>query len=116
LSIFPDGAFLHWLRANLLFADGRLGESEEEYLKAVAPEPSEVTWGALAETYQKRGRISAALAAMKHAAELSRRPQQAFLNLGYAYLADGQPAEALKALDKAVRSAPSDVNAADGGI
>ena len=115
LSVFPHSAFLHWMRANVLFASGRLGESEQEYLTAVSLEPSEVTWGSLADTYQKRGRISAALAAMKHAAQLSRRPQQPFLNLGYMYLVAGQPAEALKAFDQAVQSAPSNIRAADSG-
>jgi len=116
LAIFPDSSFLHWLRANVLFASGRLGESEEEYLTAVALEPSEATWGALAQTYQKRGRIPAALVAMKHAAEFSRRPEEALSNLGYGYLAAGQPQEALKAFDQAVRSAPRNIRAADGGI
>jgi tetratricopeptide (TPR) repeat protein len=32
LSIFPDSAFLLWNRADALFAMGRLGESEQEYL------------------------------------------------------------------------------------
>ena len=113
LSVFPDSAFLHWLRGNVLFASGRLGESDQEYLTAVSLEPNEITWGALAETYQKRGRMTAALAAMKHAAELSRWPRQPLLNLGYMYLATGQPAEALKAFDQAVRSAPDNVKTAD---
>jgi len=115
LSAFPDSAFLHWLRGNVLFATGHWGESEQEYLIAVSLEPNEITWGALAETYQKRGRIPAALAAMKHAAQLSRWPRQPFLNLGYMYLATGQPAEALKAFDQAVRSAPDNVKTADNG-
>ncbi len=113
LSVFPDSAFLHWLRANVLFSIGRVGESEVEYLTAVSLEPNEITWGALAETYQKRGRTTAALAAMKHSAELSRWPRQPLLNLGYMYLATGQPAEALKAFDHSVRSAPDNVKTAD---
>ena len=115
LSIFPDSAFLHWARANVLFAAGRMGESEEEYLAAVALEPSEVTWSALAGSYQKRGRIPAAIAAMKRAAQLSTRPQQSLLDLGYTYLAAGQPAEALAAFDEAVRSAPRNISTADNG-
>ena len=115
LSIFPDSAFLHWARANLLFADGRMGESEEEYLAAVALEPSEATWSALAGSYQKRGRIPAAIAAMKRAAQVSTRPQQSFLDLGYTYLAAGQPTEALEAFDEAVRSAPRNISTADNG-
>ena len=115
LSVFPDSSFLHWLRANVLFASGSLGDSEQEYLTAVSLDPSEVTWTALADSYQKRGRIPAALDAMRHAAQLSRRPQQPFLTLGNMYLAAGQPAEALKAFDQAVRSAPANIKTADNG-
>jgi tetratricopeptide (TPR) repeat protein len=115
LSVFPDSSFLHWLRGNVLFASGRFGESEQEYLTAVALEPNEVTWEALAQTYQKRGRLRGALAAMQHAAQLSRWPRQPFLNLGYMYLATGQPAEALKAFDQAVQSAPDNAKTADNG-
>ena len=115
LSLVPDSAFLHWLRGNVLFASGHFGESEQEYLTAVSLEPNEVTWEALAETYQKRGRMRAALAAMKHAAQLSRWPRQPFLNLGYMYLATGQPAEALKAFDQALQSPPDNAKTADNG-
>jgi tetratricopeptide (TPR) repeat protein len=94
---------------------GRLGDSEQEYLTAVSLEPNEVTWGALADTYQKRGRMTAAIAAMKHAAQLSRWPRKPILNLGYMYLRVGQPGEALKAFDQAVRSVPGNIKAADGG-
>ena len=115
LSIFPDSAFLHWIRANALFAMGRLDESEQEYLVAVTLYPSEATWSALADTYQKRGRIPAALAAMRHAAQLSARPQQHLLDLGYVYLGNKQAAEALKAFNEAASSAPKDIRAADNG-
>jgi tetratricopeptide (TPR) repeat protein len=115
LSVYPDSAFLHWLRGNVFFGMGRLGDSEQEYLTAVSLEPNEVTWGALADTYQKRGRITAAIAAMKHSAQLSRWPRKPILSLGYMYLGVGQPAEALKAFDEAVRSAPGNIKASDGG-
>lgn len=114
LAIFPDSAFLHWVRANTLFAMGRLSDSEDEYLKAVALDPSEVTWSALANSYMKRGRVPAALTAMRRAAELSLRPQQSFLALGYAYLSAGQPKAALRAFDDAVRSAPMTADNATG--
>jgi tetratricopeptide (TPR) repeat protein len=113
LSVFPDSGFLHWLRGNVLFAGGRFEESEQEYLTAVSLEPNEITWEGLAQTYQKRGRRMAALDAMKHAAQLSRWPRQPFLNLGYMYLATGQPVEALKAFDEATHSAPDNVKTAD---
>ncbi len=115
LSIFPDNAFLRWNRADVLFAMGRLSESEQEYLAAVALEPSAATWTALAESYQKRGRIPASLDARRHAVPFSLRPYLTLLNLGYIYLGVGQPDNALKTFDEAARSAPGNIRAADDG-
>jgi hypothetical protein len=74
LAIFPGSAFLHWLRANLLFAQGYLNESEQEYLAAIAIQPDEVTWASLAQCYRKRGRTEAAIEADEQAARYSTRP------------------------------------------
>ncbi len=115
LSIFPDSAFLHWNRAEVLFAMGRLSESEQEYLAAIALEPSAVTWTALAESYQKRGRIPASLEATRHAVPFALRPYLTLLKLGYMYLGVGQPDNALKTFDEAARSAPRNIRAADDG-
>jgi len=115
LFIFRDSAFLHWNRADVLFAMGRLSESEQEYLAAIALEPSAVTWAALAESYQKRGRIPAAIDATKHEVQFSFRPYLTLLKLGYIYLSVGQPDNALKAFDEAARSAPRNIRAADNG-
>src|SRR5271165_2466302 len=115
LSIFPDSAFLRWNQAEVLFAMGRLEESEQEYLAAIALEPSAVTWTALAQSYQKRGRIQAAIDAIKHAAQFSLRPYLTLLKLGYVYLGVGQPDNALKAFDDAARAAPRDISASDNG-
>ena len=46
LAIFPDSAFLHRNYADLLFAMGRMDDSEQEYLLAIKLEPSADTWGA----------------------------------------------------------------------
>ena len=115
LAIFPDSAFLHWERGNVFFAMGRLGESEQEYLTAIALEPSEVTWAALAESYLKRGRIPAGIDAAKHGAHFSLRPYATWLKLGHIYLRARQPDNALKAFDEAARAAPRDIAAADNG-
>jgi tetratricopeptide (TPR) repeat protein len=115
LSIFPGSSFLHWNRADLLFAMGRLDESEQEYLTAIALEPSEVTWTALARSYQKRGRIPAVIDATKQVAQFSARPYVPLLQLGYVYLGVRQPGNALKAFDDAARAAPRDISALDNG-
>ena len=44
LAIFPDSPFLHWPRANLLFAEGHLDEAEQEYKHAIAIHSDYVTW------------------------------------------------------------------------
>jgi Flp pilus assembly protein TadD len=115
LAMFQGSAFLHWERGNVLFAMGRLSESEQEYLAAIALEPSETTWGALAESYRKRGRSPAAIDAMKREAQFSRRPYLTLTDLGYFYLQRHQPGNALKAFDDAARAAPGDISAADNG-
>ena len=115
LSIFPDSAFLRWNRADTLFATGRLGESEQEYLAAVALEPSANTWSALARSYRKRGRVPAAIEATKHVVQFSIRPYSTLVNLGYFYLDVGQPTNALKAFDEAVQLAPRNIREEDYG-
>jgi tetratricopeptide (TPR) repeat protein len=74
LAIFPNSAFLHWLRARLLSAEGRLDESEQEYLRAIAIHPDAVTWSSLAESYRKRGLFTAAEDADQHAAQYATKP------------------------------------------
>jgi tetratricopeptide (TPR) repeat protein len=107
LAIVPSSSFVHWVRANVLFATGHLSDAEQEYLAAISLDPSEATYSALADSYRKRGRIPAAISAMERAAQLSLRPQQSLVALGYLYLSVHQPEEALKAFDKAVASAPA---------
>ncbi|MGC2109279.1 MAG: hypothetical protein WA655_07155 [Candidatus Korobacteraceae bacterium] len=115
LAIFPDSAFVHWLRANILFGMRRLDDSEQEYAQAVALDPSEVTWSSLAEMYQLRRRTPEAIDALQHAAALAPKPHSTLVKLGYFYLNLQQPGDALKAFNDAARSAPANVRAADNG-
>ena len=115
LAVDPDSAFMHWLRGNILFAMGRLDDSEQEYLMAVALQPSDVTWAALADSYQKRGHRDDAIEAMQHAAEVSAKPYPLLQNLGYLYLRDRQPENALLALNRAANEAPKNIRTADNG-
>lgn len=115
-SIFPDNALLHWNRAEVLFSMGRLSESEQEYLAAIAISPSSFAWASLASSYLKRGRVSAAVEAMKRTAELSDRPYLTLADLGDIYLRIRQPDDALQAFDEAVQKAPKDIDKADDGF
>jgi tetratricopeptide (TPR) repeat protein len=110
-----DNPLLRWNRAEVLFVMGRLDAAEQDYLAAIALDPSAFTWGSLAESYLRRGRIPAAIEAMKHTAELSQRPFLTLADLGDIYLETGHPGDALQAYDEAVRKAPRDIDISDGG-
>jgi tetratricopeptide (TPR) repeat protein len=114
LQAFPDSPFVHWLRGHLLYAMGNPSEAEQEYLAAISLEPSEVTWTALANLYQREGRIPETIHAWQQAGKLSSRPDLAQIKLAQFYLHIQQPKLTLQALDKAVHSAPADAVAATG--
>ncbi|MGA8874920.1 MAG: tetratricopeptide repeat protein [Candidatus Korobacteraceae bacterium] len=115
-SIFPDAAFLHRYYADLLFAMGRMDDSEQEYLTAIKLDPSADTWGALAHSYLRRSRMLAAADAMEHEAQFAPRPYLTLNDLGYLYLSLNEPEQALKAFDRAERKTPSALKAADKGF
>ncbi len=115
LSMSPGNPLLHWNRAEVLFAMGRLEDAEQEYRAAIALDPSAFAWASLANSYMKRGRVAAAIEAMKHTAELSDRPYLTLADLGDIYLQTRQPADALQAFDDAERKAPKDIDKADDG-
>lgn len=115
LAAYPDSPFVHWLRGNIFYSTGRPSDAEEEYLAAIALEPSEVAWSALANLYQREGRIPQTIHAWQQASKLSSRPDQVQLKLAQFYLHIQQPNLTLQALDKAVRSAPADALAVTGG-
>ena len=116
LSISPDNPLLHWNRAEVLFSMGRLDDAEQEYLATVAIDPSAFAWASLANSYMKRGRVAAAIEAMKRTAELSDRPYLTLADLGDIYLRTRQPDDALQAFDEAVQKAPKDIDKADDGF
>ena len=116
LAIFPDAAFLHRTYGDLLFAMGRMDESEREYIEAIKLDPSADTWGALARSYLQRSRMLAAADAMEHEAQFSPRPFLTLDDLGYLYLSLNEPEQALKAFDHAARTTPGALKAADNGF
>lgn len=116
LSIFPDAAFLHRYYADLLFAIGQMDNSEQEYRAAIKLDPRADTWGALARSYLQRNRTLAAADAMEHEAQFSPRPYLTLNDLGYLYLSLNDPEKALKSFDRAARTTPSALKAADNGF
>ncbi len=107
LAIFPDSSYVHWLRGNIFYAMWRNLDAEQEYLKAVALDPSEDTWLALGALYHRQGRMPEATRAVQRATRLSLQPDAADIRLAYYYLNVMQPQQALAALDQASREAPA---------
>jgi tetratricopeptide (TPR) repeat protein len=116
LSIFPDAANLHRYRGDLLATMGQMDDSEQEYLTAIKLEPSADTWGSLARSYLRRNRMLEAADAMEHQVEFAPRPYLTLNDLGYLYLSLNDPEQALKAFDRAARTTPSALKAADNGF
>jgi tetratricopeptide (TPR) repeat protein len=106
LAIFPDSAFVHFLRGNLLEEAGNFGEAEKEYLVSVKLEPNGTTWSRLGAIYHRQDRLKEEIDAWEHASELLPYPAIVLLPLGYAELAAHRPQMALQAFDRAVAGLP----------
>jgi tetratricopeptide (TPR) repeat protein len=106
LAIFPDSAFVHFLRGNLLEQASNFGEAEQEYRLSVALEPNGSTWSKLGGIYHREGRLLEEIDAWEHASELLPYPAIVLLPLGYADLAAHRPQMALQAFDRAVAGLP----------
>lgn len=73
LAIFPDSAFVHFTRGDLLQQAGNVREAERQYLIAEALEPNDVCWARLAALYQQEGRFPEATQAWNHLAAHRKR-------------------------------------------
>ena len=109
LAIFPGSAFMHLVRAQVLYAMGRFPLAEREHLEAIALHSNEFTWSALADFYQKQDRDNDAIGALNKAVQLSARPDLKLVQLGYCFLHLGRPKDALVAFDHAVQRATPEV-------
>ena len=114
LEIFPDSAFVHFLRGNLLEQASNFGEAEKEYLLSVKLEPNGTTWSRLGAIYHRENRLMEEIDAWEHASELLPYPGVVLLPLGYANLAAHQPQRALQAFDRAVAGLPPQPSMAGG--
>ncbi len=114
LQAFPDSPFVHWLRGHIFSSMDSRSDAEQEYLTAISLEPSEVVWTALANLYQREGRIPETIHAWQQASKLSSKPDVAQISLAQFYLRIQQPKLTLQVLDDAVRSASAEALAATG--
>jgi len=111
IAIFPDNAHARWYRGQILQAAQRDSEAEQDWLRALALAPREVTpwaslpafqasvWTSLAELYQRQERIADATHAWQEVLRLSTDPStrlQAMTSLGSLYHTVGQDVEAEK--------------------
>ncbi len=123
VKIAPDSAHTHWYRGQILNAMQRASEAEDEWQKAIALAPREVTpwaslpdfqgtvWYALADLYHRQQRLPDAIHALESASKLSSDPTtklQAMANLGALDVEIGKSAEAERGWLTALALSPND--------
>ena len=108
LAIFPDSAYVHYTRAELLVRAGDLRNAEAQYLAAATLDGGNgASWAALAKMYEQQGRLNDAIHAWEQEVDILPAPYVELLSLGYDYLAAHRPEEALRAFDRSLRSMPA---------
>jgi tetratricopeptide (TPR) repeat protein len=123
MAIFSDNAHARWYRGQILFAMQRDSEAEQDWQRALALAPREVTpwgslvdfqaavWSSLAELYHQQERFPDAMRALQAVIRLSTDQStkvQAMANLAALQLATGQSAEAEKQWLAALSLDPND--------
>ena len=121
MAIFPDNAHARWYRGQILEASQRDGEAEQDWLRALALGPREVTpwsplaafqasvWSSLGELYQRQQRVADATNAWQQVVRLSPTGAmglQAMISMGTLYHSVGQDAAAEKQWLAAAALAP----------
>ena len=123
LAIFAGNAHAHWYRGQILYAMQRPSQAEQEWQKALALAPGEVTpwgsladfqatvWSSLAELYRGGDRTPEAIHALQQVIRLSSESStraQAMANLGALYLSAGQSSQAETQWVGALKLAPKE--------
>lgn len=107
LAIFPDSAYVHYLRGQLFAESGNQRDAESQYRTAAALAPKAAIWSSLAEMYERENRLGEAIQAWEHVADLSSDRYLAILSIGFDFLDENRPQEALNAFDRSQDSAPA---------
>ncbi len=125
MTIFPDNAHAHWYRGQILYALQRQSDAEEEWRRALALAPREITpwaslpdfqatlWSSLAELYRRQERTPDAIQALQNVIKLSSDSSlklQSMADLGALYLAEGQDSDAEKQWLAAISLAPKEAS------
>ncbi|HJZ65209.1 MAG TPA: tetratricopeptide repeat protein [Candidatus Acidoferrum sp.] len=105
-ALFPDNESLHLTKAQLLQANGRVGEAEQAYLRAVQKRPSDAGWFALAALYNGEKRYADAERCIREAIELSLVQHERLRSLGLVEISEGRPKDGLEDFDRAEAKSP----------
>ena len=112
-SLFPDNSNLHLVKAQLLQANHRFAEAEQEYRQSIHLRPGDDAWFALATLYAMQERYSEAEQCLKQSISYSQIPYERLRSLGLLYVAMNQPQQALQAFDQAESASPFHNNSSD---
>lgn len=105
-SLFPDNSNLYLVKAQLLQANHRFPEAEQEYRQSIHLRPGDDAWFALATLYAMQKRYSEAEPCLKQSISYSQIPYERLRSLGLLYVAMNQPKQALQAFEKAESASP----------
>jgi tetratricopeptide (TPR) repeat protein len=109
----PSSPALERMRADIVKAQGRLGEAIWSYQDLVEAEPENFeAWNNLGNVRHDAGDLEGALAALKEAARLQPRSARVHLNLAQVLMTSGRHDDALGLFAEAVRLEPGDATAA----
>lgn len=110
-AIEPHDSNLHLTRAQLMQADGRLSDAEQEYKASIEQRPTDLAWYLLGVLYARERQYGEAAQAMTSSARFSYNPADRYRVLGQIDNAMQQPNAALKAFELAEKTGfrgPSD--------
>src|SRR5579885_3500826 len=105
-ALFPENANLHLVKAQLLAANNRVPEAEQEFLRAIRSRPSDAAWFSLALLYNSQKRYEEAKKCIQESLQYSTTPFERWRSLGLLYVSMGQLQNAMTAFDHAERDSP----------
>jgi tetratricopeptide (TPR) repeat protein len=105
-TIFPDVPSLHLVKAQLLQANNRSQEAEQEYLRVVQDQPSDAAWFALATLYNSQKRYAEAEKCVKESIAYALVPHERLRSLGLLHVSMNRPQDALADFDRANAKSP----------
>jgi tetratricopeptide (TPR) repeat protein len=106
LTIFPDDAALHLDVGQLRHVQGRLGDAEREFRRALDLRPTAVSWYALGDLLTQQGKDLEAMECFQESALRSTQPHEAWAAMARSALAAQRPLQALAAANRALETSP----------